>query len=399
MHDIARMDKKVVVSHPGRQHSHQLATALAQVDMLEHYYSGVPAGCRTAPWYLRSMKTNYADFHGELPAELCTCLPVSPMTRQLALRSLPLPAAVAVGHWADGVFDMLVRNRLARRSGVGAVVCYENAAERTFAWARKRKITTVLDAASVHHTLQDQAVPFTESRQSHARIVARKAREIELADWIITTSPLAFESYLAVGVRPDRLLMVPMGVDVECFRPPAVRHRAPELRFVFVGRASRLKGIDLLLESHRRLIEAELPVHLTLIGDRDDNLQWTHPPSVTTIPRLRTQQLAAEITKHDVLVLPSRFDSFGMVVSEAMAAGLPVIVSPNAGSKMLVQPEENGLIMEEVSIEALESCMRWFLLNRDRMESLSQRAQESSRAYTWNTYRSRIQSVFSDILH
>lgn len=393
------MYRDVVVSHPGRQHSHQLAAALASEGRLVQYYSGVPAGRKTKPWFLCGLNTNYADFHDDLPDQLCTCVPVSPIIRQIAMRVLKADNSVAVGHWADGVFDSRVRRRLARTDmhKVRVVVCYENAAESTFRWAKERGIVTVLDAASVHHSMQDAVVPFVESPATHARIVARKDREIALADWILTTSPLAAQSYLRAGVSQDRLRMIPMGVDLDNFRPVESGERSEELRFVFVGRASQLKGVDLLFETQRRLLDLGHRLRLTLIGDRDANVHVPDSPDITLIPRLSTRELAVELPKHDVLVLPSRFDSFGMVVPEAMACGLPVIVSPNAGSSMLVEPEQNGLVMADLTVDALESCMAWFLNNRDRLSNLAAHARKSLQAYTWNAYRARVRSVFSEI--
>jgi glycosyltransferase involved in cell wall biosynthesis len=240
-------------------------------------------------------------------------------------------------------------------------------------------------------------VPYVESPATHARIVARKDREIALADWILTASPLAAQSYLRAGVSENRLRMIPIGVDLDNFRPAESGERSEELRFVFAGRASQLKGVDLLFEAQRRLRGLGHRLRLTLIGDRDANVHVPGSPDITLIPRCSTRELAVELPKHDVLVLPSRFDSFGMVVPEAMACGLPVIVSPNAGSSMLVEPEQNGLVMTDLTVDALESCMAWFLNNRDRLSDLAANARKSLHAYTWNAYRARVWSVFSEI--
>jgi glycosyltransferase involved in cell wall biosynthesis len=374
-----------------------MAVALAESERLAHYYSGVPVGPKTTPWYLLGLKTNYTDFHDVLPANRCSCLPIAPIIRQTAMRTLGASHSVAIGHWADGAFDRLVKKCLEGRPYLDAVVCYENAAEATFRWAKRRKITTILDAASVHHSMQDDYLPFLESAYSHAKITARKDREIALADWVLTTSPLAAESYRAAGVSSERLRVVPMGVDLEAFHEPPVRKRSEKLRLVFVGRASRLKGIDLLLAAHKSLIAAGFRVHLTLIGDREADLDCYDAREVSTLPRMAPDRLAVELQNHDVLVLPSRFDSFGMVVLEAMACGLPAIVSPNVGSKMVIQNEANGLVMKEPSSRALIESINWFLTHPQRLDALSSRARITALDYSWNAYRVLVQKFFSEI--
>jgi glycosyltransferase involved in cell wall biosynthesis len=115
---------------------------------------------------------------------------------------------------------------------------------------------------------------------------------------------------------------------------------------------------------------------------------------ISLIGRLPHAQLARELDAHDVLVLPSRVDSFGMVVAESMACGLPVIVTENVGAKELVSVGENGLIVPVGDSDALADAMEWFIRNRSRVPEMSIAARKTAELYDWSYYYKRAVEFF-----
>lgn len=361
--------------------------------MLERYFTGVPtwrgAGGSLAAWFLRPWAESYSI---PLSPALVSHNFVATMVRKAAGRVLNKPMAHAAGHRADGLFDRMVC-RTAIESKPQFVVAYENSALRTFEAAKQAGIVSVLDAASVHHTWQDRYVSPTESPREHARIVQRKDAEIALADHILCTSQLAQESYLEAGVPAERLHVAPLGVDAARFKAPTrteVCKDADEVRFVYVGSAAPLKGLDVLREAAKSVRSEARHFQVTLIGAAgavaDDGflgLGW-----------LSHDRLAAELPNHDVLVLPSRFDSFGMVVAEAMACGLPVIVTDHVGAKEMVTPGENGLIVPAGDATALAGAIAWMIDHRDRIPAMRASARAAAERYDWSVYRRRVVELF-----
>ena len=272
------------------------------------------------------------------------------------------------------------------------VVAYENAALRIFQRARQLGIVTVLDAASFHHAWQDRFYEPAESRRTHRRIVARKDAELALADHVLTVSEYARESYLDAGAPAERVHALALGAAIEKFtatRDEAASGRCGPLRFVFVGHIDERKGVDVLCEAARRLAADGKPFELGVIGKQNSEISLDGVPGIKRLGWMAQDRLAEELRSFDALVLPSRHDSFGMVVAEAMASGLPVIVSDHVGAKEMVTPGKNGFIVPTGDAAALAAAMAWLIDHRDALPAMRIAARAAAERYCWEAYRER----------
>ncbi len=369
---------KVLITHPGRQHSHQAALALQKAEMLAGYWSGVPA----------SGLRRYA--------------PV-PLERRLTRWFPWTPALRRAGPWADyaacRLFDRWAARGL-RRSGAGAVIACEISALSTFREAHRRGIATLLDAPSIHHAAQDRLHGTTDSPSLHRRIVAVKDEEIALAGHILTVSELARETYLEAGVPPEKVHAVPLGADLELFSPDGAP-KTGDLVFLFSGATIHRKGFDLLLEAFDRVRAANPAVRLRLAGPRGDaahRLDRRGTEGIDVLGPLPQPALAVELRRADVLVLPSRNDSYGMVVAEALASGTPVLVSGMVGSKDLVSEGKTGWIVPVGDAEALAERMAWCAGHPAAVRALSGDCRRAAEAATWPAYHQRLAELLREIL-
>lgn len=377
----------VMVCHPGRQHSHQLAMALAEEGMLAEYLTGVPACAEALPtWQRVLLRKSLQSYAVPLAPPKVRHSFVSPIVRRVASRTLSPASAVDWAHRGDAWFDRVASRRL-QRVRPDLVVCYENAALATFRVAKRLGITTVLDAASFHHSWQDRFYQFRESPRSHDRITKRKDSEAAIADAILTVSELARESYLEGGMFSHKVEAIPVGVDTAAFRPSNGRNKGP-LRFVFVGNHTNIKGIDTLLDAADKLASDHVSFSLTTIGGGRGQELPTRS-YLNQRCRLSHAELASELPAHDVFVLPSRFDSFGMVVVEAMACGLPVIVSENVGAREAVAIHESGLVVPPADPLRLAGAMKWFVNHLDHLPAMSAAARSMAERFDWSFYRDR----------
>jgi glycosyltransferase involved in cell wall biosynthesis len=385
----------VVICHPARQHSHQLALGLAKAGLLKKYITGTPAHPNAIPRWQRPLLRRYLDAYAiDVDPTLVEHHFLASVARKVAGRLGNRGRAVDWSHRMDGVFDCIAAKRL-QALRVGVVVAYENAAEATFKAAKRLGIVTVLDAASFHHAWQDRLYPYVESSSAHARIIARKDREIRLADYVLVVSELARQSYLEFGVAADRVLHMPLGVDISLFQPKVTTSRDEIVRFLFVGNINRVKGADLLYQAAEALNDEGIKFELTLVGKVDPSRIGNPGQRIRHLGWLTHHQLAGEIVNHDVLVLPSRFDSFGMVVAEAMACGLPVIVSDQVGAKDLVKVGENGIVIRAGNAAALADGMRWFIEHRHHLSKMSLAARVTAEQHDWTEYHRRAFEFFT----
>jgi glycosyltransferase involved in cell wall biosynthesis len=243
----------ILVTHPGRQHSHQAALALQEAGRLAGYWAGVPATMETMeqmerlPKALRARLGRYAPV--PLDPRRVRWFPWVPALRRLGDGILPAAGAARVDFAACRLFDRWAAVGLADvRSGLGAgaVIACEISALDTFREARRLGMTTLLDAPSIHHAAQDRLHGTADPPALHRRIVRVKDEEIALADHVLTVSELARRTYLDAGVPPGKVHAVPLGADVSLFTPRAAGEPAPEgFTFLFAGASIHRKGFDL----------------------------------------------------------------------------------------------------------------------------------------------------------
>lgn len=275
----------------------------------------------------------------------------------------------------------------------------EISALNTFQVARQLGIRTWLDAPSIHRRAQDRLHGTTDPPGLHARIARVKDREIELADAIVTVSELARATYVDEGCEPRRVRAVPLGADLELFAPPSKEpRRGAGTAFLFAGAPIARKGFDLLLDAFAWVVAAEPSATLRAVGPRGGQAERD---GITFVGPVTQEELAAEMRRADCLVLPSRNDSYGMVVAEALAAGLPVVVSDMVGAAELVVPDENGWVVPAGDADALGDRLLSLAhppTGPALLRAMRPKCRASAAGATWDAYRGRFAALARELL-
>jgi glycosyltransferase involved in cell wall biosynthesis len=396
---------RVMIAHPGRQHSHQAALALYEAGYLACYATGVPVSKHhfgSVGQLLLAKFSVHDEIH--IPVHLTQLNMLTPIANRLLARRLPGHVSEPILYETYKLFDRWAAKLVARRQ-VDAVIAYENSAVYTFEAAKRRGAVCILDAASLHHLEADRRVQVGLSQRYKKGVDQRKDAEIALADCIITASELAAESYSSHVGTNVKVKAITLGVDIERFRPVAGRNdwcsEEKPFTFVFVGTARRLKGFDVLVDALERLLAEGLPVRLMVAGHIDQSIiagRREILEVISTVGRVGQGELASLLGKAHCLVLPSRLDSFGMVVPEAMACGLPVIVSDMVGAKQLVEEGRNGFIVPVGNVAALAARMRWLIENRRMLERMSSAARTAAEQASWANYRRQFALAVREVL-
>lgn len=382
---------RVLVTHPGRQHSHQAALALERAGMLAGYWAGVPVRADAGyplPRRLWRRLVRYQPL--PLPRELGRWFPWTPVLRRLGDALLPARANFHADYAACRLFDRWVARRLGEVAADALLAC-EISARDSFRRAKARGWMTLLDAPSIHHRAQDRLHGFREPAALHRRITAVKDEEIALADTIVTVSELARATYLEAGVAPEKVIAVPLGADLELFAQPRAERTGRPIRFLFAGALIRRKGFDLALAAFEA-VRAEVPAaEMVVVGPPGEEAAGLArvPGGVSYLGSLPQAELARLLATVDCLVLPSRNDSYGMVVAEALAAGVPVIASAMVGAKELIEPGKNGWVVPLEDLAATSAVMRSAALAPDAVRALAPACREAARGATWAAYGER----------
>src|SRR5439155_24597673 len=172
-------------------------------------------------------------------------------------------------------------------------------------------------------------------------------------DVVFVNSEEYRQSWIKRGFDPTKLKIFPRGLDTELFTParrdPAFFEKFGvqngEVRLLYVGRVSREKDLDVLADAYRRLRDEGLPVQLFVVGHGPYSEAFAESfPEAFFTGYLRGKELATAYASADVFAFPSTTDTFGNVIIEAQASGVPVVVYDSGGLKELVDYKTNGLV-------------------------------------------------------
>jgi glycosyltransferase involved in cell wall biosynthesis len=196
---------------------------------------------------------------------------------------------------------------------------------------------------------------------------------------------------IAGVVGEERVGMLGRGIDRERFRPdPGARAAlaadcgVPEdrVRVVFAGRVDSSKRVEVLGQAVRRLRAEGAPVHLVVAGDGGDARRLTTllGPDVTLLGTLPQERLATVFAGCDVFAFPSRTETVGTVVAEAMASGLPVLLPAGARTTgWLARPGTDGLVVERDDVAGWSAALRALAEDPARRAEVGEAARRTAR--------------------
>ena len=228
---------------------------------------------------------------------------------------------------------------------------------------------------------------------------ARLMREYPLADILLLYSELHLKSFESAGYPRERLVVSPLWIDTHLWYRDAPKNSErtasnDPIKLLFVGSISLLKGIPFLLKA---VVACGNAVQLTMVGPRDsetDVLVGPEKHNVRYLPPQSKSKLRKIYSSHDVLVMPSVGDSFGFVAFEAMACGLPAIVTENCG----VPVPDSSWRVRAMDSEALANRIMQYVDNRMLIADHGKKAISFAAQFTPEKYRQGIQSLFNSIL-
>jgi glycosyltransferase involved in cell wall biosynthesis len=249
--------------------------------------------------------------------------------------------------------------------------------------------------ATVHHPLSvDRESSFRRARTLREALGTFEFYPVEMQGFVARRLERVFTSSEVsarriqsdFGVRPERVAMLANGLDTELFSPDPALARAPA-ELLCVARASDPnKGVRTLIAALARLPE---PITLTLVDDpASEARRWAREAGcadrLTLTGRIETAALVQLYRRATLVVVPSRFEGFGLPAAEAMACGTPVVASDAGALPEVVGTGGGGVLVPPDSPEALAKAITSLLEQPDARRALSERARTRVEAsYAW----------------
>jgi D-inositol-3-phosphate glycosyltransferase len=292
-----------------------------------------------------------------------------------------------------------------------------------------RDLRRAWDTPIIHmfHTLGQMKNSVASSPQEWEteQRIEGEAEVMALADRLVAATPLERAQMVWLyGADAKKISVVPCGVDLSLFHPIPQNEAKQVLGLplercviLFVGRIEPLKGIDTLLRSIA-LIAPEMPcwqdeLSVIIIGGAPGAGIEQVNAELARLERLRAElgieelvtflgakdqdTLAYYYSAAELVVMPSHYESFGMVALEAMACGTPVVASKVGGLAFNVQDGHTGFLVPDRNAEALGAKIRLLLKDRDLRRQLGQNAIRWARRYGWPVVANQITSLYDQV--
>lgn len=332
-----------------------------------------------------------------------------------AIGRLRLLPAETRHHWAHRLY-MSVREGVSAEAcrhlaDVDCVVGYEGFALPAFDRARALGGRTLVLNYPVAHHRERRRVRREENDREPAFAVTwpdfddwpaghedRLDEEIRRADAVLVGSTYAADSFVREGIDRSKMRVVPYGVDLQTFTPGTLDRQVDDGRFkvIYAGQLTQRKGLSYLLRGYQKFARSD--TRLTLVGSVVGSAAPLAPYAAAFdhVGHQTRPALASMYRASDVFVFPTLIEGMPLVVLEAMACGLPVIVTAN-GPGDIVRDGIDGFVIPERDSDAV--CDRLERLYRDpelRIE-MGRRAAQRATEFGWSAYTLKARSVLASL--
>jgi glycosyltransferase involved in cell wall biosynthesis len=202
--------------------------------------------------------------------------------------------------------------------------------------------------------------------------------------------------------RSKKVVVIPHGVSEEFLKsvPPDEAPRGKGL--LYCGTWTGMKGVDYLRNAYNRLVSDGTKVPFTILGGGVSDVEiregFTSEANklITIIPRLDEAQLMEEYRQHDILVFPSTYEGFGMVLLEAMSQGLAVVATPQGAALSLIQDEVTGILVPIRNPVAITAAVRRLWEDVAQRRRLGRAAREAVAGCTWEATALKTLALYAE---
>ena len=269
---------------------------------------------------------------------------------------------------------------------------------------------------AMFHTLGEVKLRARASEREPAERLEAERRLVHSVDRIVSATRHERQLLRQVfRVAPERIAVIPLGVDLEQFQPrdraaarAALEFPAEERLLIAVGRIEPLKGFDILVRALAEMTERERVRLLVIGGDERAAPELARlraiAEEVGVADRVRFpgsiphQRLAVYYNAADVVVIPSFSESFGLVALEAMASGVPVVASRVGGLTVTVADGRTGYLVPWRCPEPFAEKIDLLLSNDALRRALGAAGAESVGAYAWENVASALLDLYGEVL-
>ncbi len=372
--------REVVISCCGWFHARHAAWAVYQAGMLDRYIT-------TNPGYAK------------LPDECTIKIPLIEYLHTYGNRFMRVP----FWDWdlvKQGIFDRIVQFCIQPRHKI--FHAFSAFQERCWRRASGLGVKKVIDWGIAHpgylKELMREEYDFLgiDAESPYEKNdVDRAMAELNQADLVLVPSDFVIDTFKNQGADGLNIRRNPYGADLGVFRQ--IQKDDNKFRIIFVGQIGIRKGIYYLLEAIKQM--EGLKLELLLVGGVHPHFHGfmnRYSDLYRHVPSVRHNELYKYYSNSSIFVFPSLAEGMACVTLEAMACGLPSVVTPNTGS--IARDTKDGFVVPIRDVEALKEKILFFYQNEDARVEMGRNAKEYVQHFTWDRYGSQLISYYHQLL-
>ena len=407
------MSKKGVILSSGNiSHYHHAALALQNAGVLDHYLCTLSGNEQDMWWGKLLPENEIKRLKGKILPGLDPSL----------IHTMPMPYLISQALCRLGIINFNQTNalfsslynfhakRFIKKKDVRVFHYVTNMGLGVARDLRKRGTTIICDVRSQHIDIQEKLLQeefenLGLTYQSNESLLRTSfLEEYEISDFIFTPSEYVTNSFIEKGISPLKLFTIPYGTNTTTYyneqSPSPVENTLRPFRILYVGQLNPGKGLHYLIKA---FIKLNLPQsELVIFGSGNQNYKSfldsiipTNMDNIKFLGHVPQIKLREFYQNSDVFVLPSLSEGSALVIYEAMAAGLPIITTPNSGS--VVRDGEDGYIIPIRDSEMLQEKIALLYENPDLRKNLAIKSLQRIQDFSWKQYRNRFTEVYEQI--
>lgn len=409
--------KKVIVAHPGKQHSFQLATALAKAGMLDKYVTTVYLKPRSLTSIL--LKFAKGDLRKKISTRRCEFLKdndvqiFNELGVIITLFLNRLPFHKFSEYWnlfIESSFYKKVMKYVLKRAP-DAIVIYNGYANKHLDMLSGMHIVKIMDVSIaqrdylrevLQHEIDETGI--TQIKKDHfsywnETMISNDREGCNNIDYFFVPSQFVKKSLLAEGIKAWQIKIVPYGVNVNQFIPKPNKNYGGRLKLLYVGSVSYRKGLHRLLNIIAKNSDIDLFIAGGYSASSELFIKHKDFKNIHFLGFVTRDKLNALYNDCHVFVLPSLCEGMAMVGLEAMAAGLPIICTKNTGVNDAVVDGVNGYVYDYNDEVALLQYINIFKKDRDKISRMAVEARITALQYSWEHYHERVAKAIEECIN
>ena len=406
----------MIVSHPtGNFNVRMTAKVLHECDLLEEFNT-----CISLPKYnpiINSLGGKIKDEYfrrvfSEIPESKQTSYPYREILRQVYARTGFFQRLNQESHPLSiysvyKSFDHSVASRIRKGTTAGAVYSYEDGARETFVNAKKQGLKCIYELPigywkSARNIFEEEkefnphwanTLPGLNDSDKKLR---RKDDELELADSVVVASTFVKSTLTENSKNKKNIFVIPYCSPIKSLLKEPLNHKGP-LRVLYVGSLTQRKGLSYAIDAVNALKDR---VIFTMIGKKTTqhceplNKALDQHAWIQTLPH---DQILYQMKNHDVLLFPTLFDGFGLVITEALSQGIPIITTIHSGGPECIRHGIEGFLVPIRDTYSIIECLDHLDKDRDRLRCMKEACLQRSKYLSFQLYKQQLGRVINSI--